>query len=96
MKLRLRGDIVFVRPDKRPATSASGLALVYDRQETIDRGVIVAVGDGPVSPKGVRMPHLVDVGNRVIFPPDAGREMFFETETVFAVREEDILAVVES
>lgn len=95
MKLQLRGDIVFIRPDKRPAKSESGLELVYDRQETIDRGVIVALGDGPVTAKGVRLPHLVRVGERVVFPPDAGRELFFERETIFAVREEDILAVVE-
>lgn len=95
MKVRVCNDLAFVRPDKQPDTSEGGLHLVYDRQESTMRGTVVALGDGPVTAKGVRLPHSVAVGDRVIFSPDTGSELFFEKESVIALRENDILAIIQ-
>lgn len=95
MKLRVCRDLVFVRPEAQPDMSEGGLHLVYDRQRSTMRGTVVALGDGPVTSKGVKLDHCVDVGDAVIFSPDAGQQMFFEKDEVIAMREDEILAVVE-
>lgn len=95
MNLRVRGDLVFVRPEKQPEMSDGGLHLVFDRQRSTMRGTVVALGDGPVTAKGVRLPHVCDVGDRVIFSPDSGEQLIFEKEEVIAMREDQILAVVQ-
>ena len=94
MKLRARNDLVFIRPDKNPEQTESGLHLVHDKQHSTMRGTVLALGDGPIG-KGKRLPHSVKVGESVIFPAYAGEELTFEKETVIALRENDILAVVE-
>lgn len=95
MKLRVCRDLVFIRPDEQPTMSEGGLHLVYDRQRSTMRGTVVALGQGPFTQKGVRLPHFVNLGDKVVFSPDSGEEMIFERETVIAMREEQILAVVE-
>lgn len=95
MKVRVCNDLVFVRPDEQPAVSEGGLHLVYDRQRSTMRGAVVALGDGPVTAKGVRLPHVVALGDNVIFPPDKGEEVIFEKETVVCLRENDILAIIQ-
>lgn len=95
MKVRVCHDRVFIRPDKQPDMSEGGLHLIYDRQHSTMRGTVVALGDGPVTAKGVRLPHTVAVGDRVIFSPDVGEELFFEKESVIAMSEEHILAVIQ-
>lgn len=95
MKLRVCRDLVFVRPEAQPTMSEGGLHIVHDRQKSTMRGTVVCLGDGPVTSKGVPLDHFVAVGDQVIFSPDAGQQMFFEKDEVIAMREEDILAVVE-
>ncbi|MCR4339553.1 MAG: hypothetical protein NUW01_06665 [Gemmatimonadaceae bacterium] len=94
MKLHMRGDRVAIRPDQQPTQTASGLHLVYDRQQTTMRGTVIALGDGPLI-KGTQVPHIVTVGDKVIFSPDSGEELSFEHDVLLVMRELDILAVVE-
>jgi chaperonin GroES len=95
VKVRVCNDLAFVRPDSQPTETESGIQLVYDRQRSTMRGTVVALGDGPVTKKGVRLPHCVKVGDRVIFSPDAGAELSFEKETIVCLREEEILAIIQ-
>lgn len=95
LKVRVCSDLVFIRPEKQPEVSAGGIELVYDRQRSTDRGTVIAVGEGPVTAKGVRLPHVVSVGDRVIFSPDSGSELIFEKEHIIAMRETDVLAVIQ-
>jgi len=94
MKMTVVGDRVFIRPDPIQQFTDSGLEIV-NYHDTSKTGTVVAVGDGPVSKKGVRMPHIVAVGERVVFPPDAGEDLYFEQEQLVAMREDDILAVID-
>lgn len=88
------GDRCFVRPDEIVRVTQSGLHIVQDREQ--DRlGVVIALGDGPVTAKGVRLPHYVTVGDHVVFSPDAGEELFFERDRIIVMREADILAIIQ-
>lgn len=94
MKARVLHDLVFVRPDKQPDVSDGGILMVYDRQRSTMRGTVLAIGNGTATPKGARLPHEIAIGDSVIFSPDSGSELMFEKDTVVALRENDILAVV--
>lgn len=124
MNLTVRGYRIFIRPDKLPEQSSSGLHLVHDRSNSTMRGTVVAVGDGPqfvrnavdgvldglvrfIDNKYVvqaieeararfNSEHLVNVGDRVLFSPDTGEELIFEKDLLVAMKEDDILAVVDS
>jgi co-chaperonin GroES (HSP10) len=48
-----------------------------------------------VTAKGVRLPHVCAVGEQIVFSPDTGSELYFETEKVIALREQDVLAVIQ-
>lgn len=95
MNLTVVGPRVFVRPDKLPDTTESGLHMVHDRQRSTMTGTVVAVGDGPVTGKGVPLDHYVNVGERIVFSPDSGQEVFFEKEVFVSIEEDQILAVVD-
>jgi co-chaperonin GroES (HSP10) len=95
MNLTVIGPRVFVRPDKMPEQTESGLHMIHDRQQCTMVGTVIALGDGPVTSKGVRLEHFVNVGERVLFSPDAGQEVIFEKDVLISIDEAAILAVVE-
>lgn len=95
MKIRLLDDRVLIRPAERPSISSEGLHLVYDWPRSPSQGTVVALGLGPTTRTGLRLPHVVRVGETVVFAPDAGEEVFFEKETLVCVSEDQILAVIE-
>lgn len=95
MKLRVSGNLVFVRPEKLASKSETGLHLVHERDTSICCGEIVARGEGPRSRNGTLLPHLVKLGDRVIFAPENYQEVQFQKETILAMAEDDILAIIE-
>lgn len=95
MNLTVVGPRVFVRPDKLPEMTADGtLHLIHDRQNVTMLGEVVALGDGPVTSKGVALDHYVSIGERVLFSPDKGEELIFEKDLLLSILEDDILAVL--
>lgn len=94
MKLKVKGDLVFVKPAEQPKYSDSGLELIYNRQHSTMRGTVIALGEGPRSRNGTLLPHLVKLHDHVIFSPDAGQELHFEKEVVMCLPEDEILAVI--
>lgn len=94
MKVRVCHDLVLIRPERKKDVSDGGIHMVHARRDTVDRGTVVALGDGPVTAKGVRLPHSVAVGDLVLFSPDVGEQLIFEKEEVICLREDNILAVV--
>lgn len=94
MNLRVLDDRVFIRPDVLPDRSSSGLHLVHNGHKSAMYGVVVARGEGPLTSSGKRYEHLVRVGDRVIFSPNVGEELFFERDLIVSMRETDVLAVI--
>lgn len=97
MTLTVLDDRVFIRADPMPEMSSDGLLhLVHARQQSVLTGVVIAVGKGPLTAKGHRYAHVVEVGDRVVFSPEAGTELFFERDHLLVMRETDLLAVITS
>ena len=96
MKMQVLGERCLIRPDKLPERTESGLYMPELRHETVSLiGTVVGLGDGPVTKKGVRLPHVVVIGDRVIFSPDSGEEILFERDVLVCMREDDLLAVLD-
>jgi co-chaperonin GroES (HSP10) len=95
MNLTVVGERVFIKPEQLPEMNSEGtLFLPGNRAGVVMCGTVAAVGDGPVG-KGIFLPHIVNVGDRVVFAPDSGEEIIFEKDLYIAMREIDILAVIE-
>ena len=96
MNLTVIGPRVFIRPDDMPAMTEDGLLhIVYDRQHVTMKGTVVALGDGPRSPKGQTLDHIVHIGDRVLFSSERGEELIFEREVLLSLLEDDVLAIID-
>lgn len=95
MRIRVPGDLVFIRPEPLPSVSETGLHLVHEREFVPMVGEIIAIGEGPRSRNGTLLPHHVAVGNRVIFAPETYQEVQFQQETLLVMSEDDIAGIIE-
>ncbi len=96
MTFTVVGPRVLVRPEALPDMTEDGkLHLIHNRQRSTMKGTVVALGDGPLSPKGVTLEHYVSVGDRVLFSPDSGEELIFEKDVFVCLNEDAILAVID-
>lgn len=95
MRLKVAGDLAFVRPEVLPSTSASGLHLVHEREFVPMVGEVIALGEGPRSRNGTLLPHFVSVGDRVIFAPEVYQEVQFQQETLLVMSEHDITGIIQ-
>lgn len=95
MRLRAANDMAFIRPEAQPTETESGLSIVFENQQSTIKGEVIALGPGRYTTRGIRIPHSVTVGDRVIFSREDGEEVEFEQETLICMREGDILAIIQ-
>jgi chaperonin GroES len=97
VNLKPLADRVVVEPVEQEEMTSGGIVLPETAKEKPQKGVIVAVGAGRRDDKGNVIPVDVKVGDRVLFARYAGTEIKLESgQRVLVLRENDILAVVES
>ena len=95
MKLVPLGDRVVLKQLDAEETTKSGIVLPGQAQEKPQQAEIVAVGPGGmVDGKEIKME--VKVGDKVIYSKYAGTDVKLDGEEYIIVRQNDILAVVES
>jgi chaperonin GroES len=89
-------DNILVLPDE-PATekvTASGLIVeTHATPKVVNRGTIVAVGDGTYQ-SGVWIKTHVSVGQRVVFKPFTGFEHEEDDVKYLVLKEPDLIAVI--
>jgi chaperonin GroES len=76
--------------------SAGGIIIPDTAKERPTKGDVVAVGPGKLDNQGQRMEMAVQPGDRVMYGKFAGTEVSIEGEEHLVMREEDIIAKVES
>ena len=86
---------VLIRPLDAETKTASGIILPDTAKEKPQMGVVMAVGDGEVTPKGDKKPMVVKIGQKVMYKKWGGNEIKVENEEWTIVEQKDILAVVE-
>lgn len=88
-------DRVLIKPDSEQGgekKSAAGIIIpAGSDQEKVDRGTVIAVGEGRIDSKGDLVPMKVKVGNKVIF--QWGDKITIDGEDYYIVSETSILAV---
>lgn len=97
MQLQPLSDHVVLKPLSEDAVTKAGIVL----PETVDkekpeRGEVIAVGPGKVLENGQRAVMEVKVGDTVIFKKYSPDEVKVEDQEYLLIREEDIMAIINS
>lgn len=88
-------DNVLVKPLEVEERTPSGIVLPDSAKEKPQMGIIMAVGEGEITPKGERKPMVVKVGQKVMYKKWGGNEVKVNGEEWMIVEQKDILAVIE-
>jgi len=97
MNIRPLHDRVLVRPMEEEKTSAGGIIIPDSANtEKPNNGEIIAAGNGRITDSGDVRAMDVKIGDKVLFGQYAGTAVKVEGEELLMMKEEDILAVIES
>lgn len=87
-------DNVLIKPLDAETKTASGIILPDTAREKPQIGLVMAVGEGKVGPKGEKHPIVVKVGQKVMYKKWGGSEVKVEHEEWTMVSQDDILAIL--
>ncbi len=85
---------VLIKPLEAVEKTAGGIYLPESAKEKPQAGLVMAIGDGEVTPKGEKKPMTVKVGQKVMYKKWGGNEVKVGNEEWTIVEEKDILAIV--
>jgi len=96
MKIKPLHDHVIVSRLESEEKTAGGIIIPDTAKEKPQQGKVVAVGDGRRDKNDNRIVPEVQVGDKVIFNRWGGTEVKIDGEEFLIMKEDDILAVLES
>jgi chaperonin GroES len=96
MKIRPLHDRVIVKRLEEDRTSPGGIVIPDTAAEKPIKGKIVAIGKGRNLESGQVRPYDLKVGDKILFGKYSGTEVKLEGEDLVVMREEDVMAVIES
>ena len=96
MKIRPLHDRVIVKRMEEERTSPGGIVIPDAATEKPIKGEIVAAGNGKIQENGDVRALDVKVGDKVLFGKYAGTEVKVDGEELLVMKEDDIMAVIES
>jgi chaperonin GroES len=96
MNLRPLHDRVIIKRMEEERTSAGGIVIPDTATENPIRGEVLAVGNGKILDNGETRALDVKKGDKVLFGKYSGTEVKVEGEELVVMKEDDIMAVIES
>jgi len=96
MKIRPLHDRVIVKRLEEKRTSPGGIVIPDTAAEKPVRGRVVAVGKGKILENGQVRRCDVRVGDQILFGKFSGTEVKADGEELVVMREEDVMAIIES
>lgn len=96
MKLRPLHDRVIVKRVEEERTTPGGIVIPDSATEKPIRGEVLAVGNGKILDNGEQRALDVKVGDKVLFGKYSGTEVKVDEDELLVMREDDIMAVIES
>lgn len=96
MNIRPLHDRVLVKPLEENRKSPGGIVIPDTAAEKPVQGKIVAVGKGKILENGQVRPCDVKVGDKVLFAKFGGTEVKVDGQELVVMREEDVMAIIES
>lgn len=86
---------VLIQPLDAETKTSGGIYLPETAKEKPSIGIIMAIGEGEVTPKGDRHAMVVKVGQKVMYKKWGGDEVKVGNEEWVIVDQKSILAIVE-
>ena len=97
MKIRPLQDRVIVKRLEEAVEKTKGGIIIPDTaKEKPQQGKVIAVGKGKVNEDGKVLPLDVKVGDKILFGKYSGTEVKVDGDELVVMREEDVMAVIES
>ena len=96
MKLRPLHDRLLVERLEEAETQKGGIIIPDSAKEKPQQGTVVAVGSGKRNEKGETVALEVKEGDRVLFGKYSGSEVTIEDGEYLIMREDEILAILDS
>jgi len=96
MNLRPLHDRVIVKRVEEERTTPGGIVIPDSAAEKPIRGEVVAVGNGKILEDGSKRELDIKVGDKVLFGKYSGTEVKVEDDELLVMREDDVMAVIES
>jgi chaperonin GroES len=96
MKIRPLHDRALIKRVEEETKSAGGIVLPGTAAEKPSRGNVIAVGRGKLLENGEIRPLDVKAGDHVLFGKYSGNEVKVDGEDYIIMREDEIMAVIES
>jgi len=96
MKLRPLHDRVIIKRLEAETKSAGGIVIPDTATEKPIKGEVVAVGTGKILEDGKVRPLAVKAGDKVLFGKYSGTEVKVDGDELLVMREEDLMAIIES
>jgi len=96
MNLRPLHDRVIVKRVEEERTTPGGIVIPDSAAEKPIKGEVLAVGNGKILDDGSKRELDVKVGDKVLFGKYSGTEVKVEGDELLVMREDDIMAVIES
>jgi chaperonin GroES len=87
---------VIVKRLEEDRASPGGIVIPDTVAEKPTQGKIIAVGKGRILENGQVRPCDLKAGDKILFGKYGGTEVKFEGEELVIMREEDVMAVIES
>jgi chaperonin GroES len=95
MKIRPLHDRVIVKREEEERKSSGGIVIPDTATEKPMFGKVVAVGKGKILENGDIRPVDLKVGDKILFGKYSGTEVKLDGDELVAMREEDVMAVIE-
>ncbi|MFU8877684.1 MAG: co-chaperone GroES [Wenzhouxiangellaceae bacterium] len=96
MNLRPLHDRIIVKRVEEERTTPGGIVIPDSATEKPIRGEVLAVGNGKILEDGSKRELDVKVGDKVLFGKYSGTEVKVDDDELLVMREDDIMAVIES
>jgi chaperonin GroES len=96
VKVRPLGDRLLVKRLEEEEVVKGGIIIPDTAKEKPQRGEVIAVGLGRLDEEGKRLPLDVKAGDVILFTKYGGNEVTIDDEEYLIMREDDVLAVVET
>jgi chaperonin GroES len=96
MDVRPLHDRIIVRRHEEGEQNSSGIIIPDTAKEKPQRGTVIAAGSGTVTDGGTRIPLDVKAGDVILFGKYGGQEIKLDAEEFLIMREDEVLAVIET
>jgi len=96
MKIRPLHDRVVVKRMEEEKTSPGGIVIPDSATEKPIKGKVIAVGNGKITDSGDLRKLDLKKGDEVLFGKYSGTEVKVDGDELLVMREDDIMAVIES